>query len=88
MRTSIQLLNFSPFLIFLLIILLIGCKSQPINLYDETANPCAQFHVEGHMGVVMTSCLGIPPQSHPIRTSSKGPLIDQKNYFIALMTSF
>jgi len=69
------------FCTFILSFLIISCESQPINPYDEAAKPYAPFGIEGHMGAVMTSCLGMPPQSPPIKTSSKGPLIEHKNYF-------
>ena len=63
------------------VIFVVGCASKPLDLLDQPSNPYAQHGVEGHMGIVMASCLATPSQMPPIRKSKDGPLEPQSTYF-------
>ena len=52
---------------YLVLIFLGACQVKEANPFEEARNPYAQFGVEGYMGAVMTSCLGMPPSAPPIR---------------------
>ena len=70
-------------------ILLVSCQTKEVNPFEEARNPYAQLGVEGYMGAVMTSCLGIAPSGPPIQKKSSkgtifyegGPSAEQTNYF-------
>ncbi|MDB9813650.1 hypothetical protein OAC45_04210 [Gammaproteobacteria bacterium] len=67
--------------IFFSVIFLVGCTSKPLSILDQSENPYAQHGVEGHMGMVMASCIATPSPMPPIRKSKKGQLEQNDTYF-------
>jgi len=73
---------------YLVLIFLGACQVKEANPFEEARNPYAQFGVEGYMGAVMTSCLGMPPSGPPIRKKkdkgavfNEGSPTEQADYF-------
>ena len=65
---------------FFALILLVACQVKEVNPFEEARNPYAQVGVEGYMGAVMTSCLGMPPSGSPIRKKkNKGTVFNERS---------
>jgi len=84
MQFSIILKVFS----FLVLFCLSACETKELTPYQQAKNPYAHLGVEGYMGAVMTSCLGIAPKGPPMVRKKDGATVvagdhspEQSGYF-------
>ena len=83
-----HLLNIPKILSFFALICVSGCQTKPLSPFEEVKNPYAHLGVEGYMGAVMTTCLGMAPQGPPIARKKDGATVvsddhspEQADYF-------
>jgi hypothetical protein len=81
-------LNISKIFGFIALIYLSACQTKSLSLFEKAKNPYAHLGVEGYMGAVMTSCLGMAPQGPPIVRKKDGATViaddhspEQSGYF-------
>ena len=83
-----HLQNIPKILSFFILICVSGCQTKPLSPFEEAKNPYAHLGVEGYMGAVMTTCLGMAPQGPPIVRKKDGATViaddhspEQSGYF-------
>ena len=83
-----HLQNIPKILSFFILICISGCQTKSLSPFEEAKNPYAHLGVEGYMGAVMTTCLGMAPQGPPIVRKKDGATVvsddhspEQADYF-------